>query len=78
MVAARSVESEPMARNDQPSAMRTAAARHHGKAAGMLVGDGAAAAVRIAEGWSFLAIGSDSTLLAATIRTQLDRARTTS
>ena len=55
-----------------------AAARHHGKAAGMLVGDGAAAAVRIAEGWSFLAIGSDSTLLAATIRTQLDRAHTTS
>jgi len=55
-----------------------AAARHHGKAAGMLVGDGDAAAVRLAEGWSFLAIGSDSTLLAATIRTQLDRARTTS
>ena len=55
-----------------------AAARHHGKAGGMLVGDGAAAADRLAEGWSFLAIGSDSTLLAATIRTQLDRARTTS
>ena len=53
-----------------------AAARRHGKAAGMLVGDGAAAAVRLAEGWSFLAIGSDSTLLAATVRAQLDRART--
>ena len=53
-----------------------AAARRHGKAGGMLVPDGAAAAARLAQGWSFLAIGSDSTLLAATIRTELDRART--
>ena len=55
-----------------------AAARAHGKACGMLVADGAAAAERLAQGWSFLAIGSDSTLLAATIRAELDRARTTS
>ena len=54
------------------------AARAHGKACGMLVGDGAIAAERLAQGWSFLAIGSDSTLLAATIRAELDRARTTS
>jgi 4-hydroxy-2-oxoheptanedioate aldolase len=53
-----------------------AAARHHGKACGMLVAGGAAAAARLEQGWSFLAIGSDSTLLAATIRTELDRART--
>ncbi len=52
-----------------------AAARRHGKACGMLVADGTAAAARLAQGWSFLAIASDSTLLAATIRTELDRAR---
>lgn len=55
-----------------------AASRRHGKASGMLVADGAAAAARLAQGWSFLAIGSDSTLLAATIRTELGRARTAS
>src|SRR5689334_20918377 len=55
-----------------------AAARRYGKACGMLVADGAAAATRLAQGWSFLAIGSDSTLLAATIRTELGRARTPS
>ena len=55
-----------------------AAARHHGKAAGMLVSDGAAAATRLAQGWSFLAVGSGSTLLAATVRTELGRARTPS
>jgi 2-dehydro-3-deoxyglucarate aldolase/4-hydroxy-2-oxoheptanedioate aldolase len=55
-----------------------AAARHHGKACGMLVPDGAAAAARLEEGWTFLAIGSDSTLLATTIRTELARARTSS
>src|SRR3954463_6444463 len=48
-----------------------AAARRHGQACGMLVPDGAAAAARLAQGWSFLAIGSDSTLLAATIRMEL-------
>jgi len=55
-----------------------AAARRHGKAAGMLVPDGAAAASRLEQGWTFLALGSDSTLLANTIRTELARARTSS
>jgi 2-keto-3-deoxy-L-rhamnonate aldolase RhmA len=54
-----------------------AAAQRHGKAAGMLVSDGTAAATRLAQGWSFLAIGSDSTLLASTIGTELALARTT-
>ena len=54
------------------------AARRHGKACGMLVADGAAAAARLAQGWSFIAIGSDSTLLAATVRAELGRARTPS
>jgi 2-dehydro-3-deoxyglucarate aldolase/4-hydroxy-2-oxoheptanedioate aldolase len=47
----------------------------HGKACGLLVNDGAAAAARLAEGWTFLAIGSDSTLLAAAAISSLDRAR---
>lgn len=51
------------------------AARSHGKACGLLVNDGAAARTRIAEGWTFVAIGSDTTLLAAETRRQLDRAR---
>ena len=53
-----------------------AAAKRHGKAAGLLVNDGAGAAARMEQGFSFVAIGSDSTLLAAAIRTHLDRART--
>lgn len=53
------------------------AARTHGKACGLLVTDGAAAQAKIAEGWTFVAIGSDSTLLAAETRRQLDRARST-
>jgi 2-dehydro-3-deoxyglucarate aldolase/4-hydroxy-2-oxoheptanedioate aldolase len=52
-----------------------AAAGRHGKACGLLVGDGAAAARRLAEGWRFVAIGSDATLLAATVTTELARAR---
>jgi 4-hydroxy-2-oxoheptanedioate aldolase len=52
-----------------------AAAGRHGKACGLLVGDGAAAAQRLAEGWRFVAIGSDATLLAATVAAQLSRAR---
>lgn len=51
------------------------AARDHGKACGLLVNDGAAAAARLAEGWTFVAIGSDSTLLAAAATSHLDRAR---
>jgi 4-hydroxy-2-oxoheptanedioate aldolase len=51
------------------------AAQKHGKACGLLVPDGAAAAARRAEGWTFLAIGSDSTLLAAAATEQLAAAR---
>lgn len=53
-----------------------AAARRHGKACGLLVNDGAAAAQRLAQGWAFVAIGSDSTLLAAASRAALEQART--
>jgi 4-hydroxy-2-oxoheptanedioate aldolase len=51
------------------------AAGKHGKACGLLVSDGAAAAAKRAEGWTFLTIGSDSTLLATAATTQLARAR---
>ena len=51
------------------------AAERHGKTCGVLVGDGAAAAARQAEGWRFVAIGSDTTLLAAAVAAELGRAR---
>ena len=51
------------------------AAQKHGKACGLLVSDGAAAAVKMAEGWTFITIGSDSTLLATAVAAQLARAR---
>jgi 2-dehydro-3-deoxyglucarate aldolase/4-hydroxy-2-oxoheptanedioate aldolase len=51
------------------------AARTHGKACGLLVSDGTAAAARTAQGWAFVAIGSDSTLLASAATAQLDLAR---
>ena len=51
------------------------AAHEHGKACGLLVPDGAAAATKVGEGWTFIAIGSDSTLLATAVTTQLARAR---
>ena len=51
------------------------AAERHGKACGLLVGNGAAAAARHAEGWSFVAVGSDATLLAAAVAAELARAR---
>jgi 4-hydroxy-2-oxoheptanedioate aldolase len=54
--------------------VRAAAARHR-KACGLLVRDGAAAAARHAEGWTFVAIGSDATLLAAAVAAELGRAR---
>jgi 2-dehydro-3-deoxyglucarate aldolase/4-hydroxy-2-oxoheptanedioate aldolase len=54
--------------------IRSAAGRH-GKACGLLVGDGAAAAERQAEGWTFVAIGSDTTLLTAAVAGELGRAR---
>jgi 2-dehydro-3-deoxyglucarate aldolase/4-hydroxy-2-oxoheptanedioate aldolase len=52
-----------------------AAAGRHGKACGLLVRDGATAAARQAEGWTFVAIGSDTTLLAAAVAGELGRAR---
>ena len=52
------------------------AARKHGKACGLLVPDGGAAAAKLAEGWTFVTIGSDSTLLATAATAQLARART--
>jgi len=52
-----------------------AACRRHGRSGGLLVGDGPAAAARLAQGWTFVAIGSDSTLLAAASRAALSTAR---
>jgi 4-hydroxy-2-oxoheptanedioate aldolase len=54
--------------------VRAAAARH-GTACGLLVRDGAAASARQADGWTFVAIGSDTTLLAAAVAAELGRAR---
>ena len=51
------------------------AARKHGKACGLLVPDGAAAAAKLAEGWTFVTVGSDSMLLATAAVAQLARAR---
>ena len=51
-----------------------AAAKGNGKAAGLLVPDGAAAARMAAAGWQFLAIGSDTTLLAGAVAAELGRA----
>jgi 2-dehydro-3-deoxyglucarate aldolase/4-hydroxy-2-oxoheptanedioate aldolase len=53
------------------------AARRHGKACGLLVGSGAAAAELHAEGWTFTAIGSDSTLLAGALVAELQHSRST-
>jgi 2-dehydro-3-deoxyglucarate aldolase/4-hydroxy-2-oxoheptanedioate aldolase len=55
-----------------------AAGKRHGKACGLLVNDGAAAAGRLEQGWTFVAIGSVSTLLAAASRSALSAARSTS
>ena len=52
------------------------AARKHGKACGLLVPDGGAAAAKLAEGWTFVTIGSDSTLLATAATAHLAQART--
>ena len=51
-----------------------AAAKGNRKAAGLLVADGAAAAAMTAEGWQFLAIGSDTTILATAVVAELRRA----
>src|SRR4029453_12356367 len=52
-----------------------AAATHHGKACGLPVPDGAAAAAKWAQGWTFVAIGSDATLLAAALAAEIGRVR---
>jgi 4-hydroxy-2-oxoheptanedioate aldolase len=52
-----------------------AAAQRFGRGCGLLVPDGAAAAERHTQGWTFVAIGSDSTLLAAALVTELAHAR---
>lgn len=54
-----------------------AAARRHGKTAGMLGSDGVAAAGLREQGFRFLVVGSDSTLLVSALTTALDHARTT-
>ena len=51
------------------------AATDHGKACGLLVPDGAAAAAKWAQGWTFVAVGSDATLLAAAVAAEIGRAR---
>jgi len=53
-----------------------AAAGRHGKACGLLVGDGAAARRYAEEGWCFMGVGSDSTLLADALGAELAAART--
>ena len=51
------------------------AASRHGKACGLLVADGEAAARFAAEGWSFVAVGSDATVLATALSGHLRAAR---
>jgi 2-keto-3-deoxy-L-rhamnonate aldolase RhmA len=53
------------------------AAHHHGKACGLLVTTGSAAAAMHPEGWTFIAIGSDSSLLASALIAELHRSRST-
>jgi 4-hydroxy-2-oxoheptanedioate aldolase len=50
------------------------AAMGSGKSAGLLVPDGGAASAMTAAGWQFLAIGSDTTILAAALAAELRRA----
>ena len=57
------------------AAVRAAAGRH-GKACGLLVGDGPTARRFRDQGWRFVAVGSDSTLLAAALRAAFQAART--
>jgi 4-hydroxy-2-oxoheptanedioate aldolase len=51
------------------------AAGRHGKACGLLVGDGPSARRLADQGWGFVGVGSDSTLLAAAPRAALAAAR---
>jgi 4-hydroxy-2-oxoheptanedioate aldolase len=52
-----------------------AAAEAHGKAAGILAVDGHGAAKYVRQGFRFVAIGSDSTIMAAAFRDAFDTAR---
>jgi 4-hydroxy-2-oxoheptanedioate aldolase len=52
-----------------------AAAQRFGKSCGVLVPTGTAAAELHAKGWNFVAVGSDSTLLANAVTAELARAR---
>jgi 4-hydroxy-2-oxoheptanedioate aldolase len=51
------------------------AVQRFGKSCGLLVSDGPAAAEKHAHGWTFVAVGSDSTLLATALTEELVRAR---
>ena len=51
------------------------AAQQFGKSCGLLVPSGAAAAEMHAQGWTFIGVASDSTLLAAALTAELARAR---
>jgi 2-dehydro-3-deoxyglucarate aldolase/4-hydroxy-2-oxoheptanedioate aldolase len=51
------------------------AARRFGKSCGLLVPTGMAAAEYHAQGWNFVGVGSDSTLLATTVAAELAQAR---
>jgi 4-hydroxy-2-oxoheptanedioate aldolase len=55
--------------------VRTAAQRFD-KSCGLLVPDGAAAAEKHSQGWTFVAVGSDSSLLATAVTAVLTRVRT--
>jgi 4-hydroxy-2-oxoheptanedioate aldolase len=52
------------------------AAQRFGKSCGLLVPDGAAAAEKRSQGWTFVGVGSDSSLLANALTAELTRART--
>jgi 4-hydroxy-2-oxoheptanedioate aldolase len=52
------------------------AAQQFGKSCGLLVPNGAAAAEKRAQGWTFVGVGSDSTLLATALTAELASART--
>ncbi len=52
------------------------AAQRFGKSCGLLVPDGGAAAEKLAKGWTFVAVGSDSSLLATALTAELIRTRT--
>jgi 4-hydroxy-2-oxoheptanedioate aldolase len=60
---------------DALNRVRTAAGRF-GKSCGLLVPNGAAAAEKHSEGWTFVAVGSDSSLLATALTAELTRTRT--